>query len=124
MEKLKMFNQNFKYTILFVGVSAGISYFIFGKAVALSIALGGATILWGMSQLAKSNRKKITTTGVPQTGFSVGYLVRYIVYGIVLFVSYQLDTLDIFGTLFGLLTFKIMLYTQAFVEIFKGGKSA
>lgn len=124
MEKLKMFNQNFKYTILLIAGSALISQFIFGKEVALSILLGGVTILWGMSQLAKSNRKKITTTGVPQTGFSVGYLIRYVLYGIILFVSYQLDTLNIFGTLFGLLTFKIMIYTQAFIEIIKGGKSA
>lgn len=121
MTNSQLFNQNFKYTILLILVSSIPAYFIFGRPVALSIVLGGATILWGMSQLAKQNRKMISNQ--PSTkGNKSNYILRFTLYAIVLGLSQYLDTLNIFGTLFGLMTFKIALYTQGFIGLKHGGK--
>lgn len=116
------FNNNFKYTILLVGISSIASFFIFGRAVSISILLGGATILWGMSHLAKQNRKMISEKPTTKGG-RIGFMIRFLLYGIVLAVSYYMDTLNILGTLFGLMTFKIALYGQAFIQSIRGGKS-
>ncbi|MDY0210271.1 MAG: ATP synthase subunit I [Acholeplasma sp.] len=122
MNKIQEFNQNFKYTLFLIIVSTVAGYFIFDKAVALSIILGGAAIMWGMSQLAKQN-KKLFLTQRANPVFSVSYLIRYLLYGILLALSYYLDTLNIFGTLYGLLTFKIAFYAVGLFKSFKGGKS-
>ncbi len=114
------FNDNFKYTILLVGISSIASFFIFGRPVAISILLGGATILWGMSHLAKQNKKMISDKPTTKGG-RIGFMIRFVLYAIVLSVSYYMDTLNIFGTLFGLLTFKIALYGQAFLKPRTGG---
>ena len=114
------FNNNFKYTILLVGISSIASFFIFGRAVSISILLGGATILWGMSHLAKQNKKMISEHPTTRGG-RVGFLIRFTLYAIVLGLSYYMDTLNIFGTLFGLLTFKIALYGQAIYNLRTGG---
>lgn len=116
------FTQNFKYTILLIAVSSIASFFIFGRAVSISILLGGATILWGMSHLAKQNRKMISEKPTTKGG-RIGFMIRFLLYGIVLAVSYYMDTLNIFGTLFGLMTFKIALYGQAFIQSIRGGKT-
>lgn len=114
------FNNNFKYTILLVGISSIASFFIFGRAVSISILLGGATILWGMSHLAKQNRKMISSH--PSTNRNrLGFLLRFTLYAIVLGLSHYMDTLNIYGTLFGLLTFKIALYGQAIYNLRTGG---
>lgn len=116
------FNNNFKYTILLVGISSIASFFIFGRAVSISILLGGTTILWGMSHLAKQNRKMISEKPTTKGG-RIGFMIRFLLYGIVLAVSYYMDTLNIFGTLFGLMTFKIALYGQTFIQSIRGGKT-
>ncbi len=116
------FNNNFKYTILLVGISSIASFFIFGRAVSISILLGGATILWGMSHLAKQNRKMISDQPTTKGG-RIGFIIRFTLYAIVLWVSHYMDTLNIFGTLYGLLTFKIALYGHAFISSIRGGKT-
>ena len=123
MQDHQQFNKNFIYTISLSGISAIASYFIFGKAVSMSILLGGATILWGMSQLAKQNRKLISVESTTKPRIRVTYLVRFTLYAIVLVVSQYMATLNLFGTLYGLSTFKIMLYGRAIFYKFKGGKS-
>lgn len=117
------FIKNFKYTILFSAVSTLVGFFIFGRPVAISIILGTATILWGMSHLAKQNRKMIQSDGKKHTKGS-GYVIRFLLYGIVLGLSYYLDTLNIFGTFYGLMTFKIALYAQSFIHMGFGGKKS
>jgi membrane-associated HD superfamily phosphohydrolase len=114
------FTQNFKYTILLIGVSSIAAYFIFGKAVTISIILGGATMLWGMSLLAK-NHRKMTKDNPRVSGRVIGLILRYTLYVIVLGLSYYMETLNIYGTFFGLLTFKIALYSQAIWQTIRGG---
>jgi hypothetical protein len=114
------FTQNFKYTILLIGVSSIAAFFIFGKAVTISIILGGATMLWGMSLLAK-NHRKMNKDNPRVSGRVIGLLLRYTLYIIVLSLSYYMDTLNIYGTFFGLLTFKIALYSQAIWQTIRGG---
>lgn len=116
------FNNNFKYTILLIGISSIASFFIFGRPVAISILLGGATTLWGMSHLAKQHKKMISDKPTTKGG-RIGFMIRFILYAIVLSVSYYMDTLNIFGTLFGLLTFKIALYGQVFLKPRTGGNN-
>jgi hypothetical protein len=114
------FNHNFKYTILLIGISSILGFIIFGKAVAISIILGGATMLWGMSLLAK-NYRKMTKEHPRTSGRVIGLILRYTLYVIVLGLSYYMDTLNIYGTFFGLLTFKIALYGQVIWQIIRGG---
>lgn len=109
-----LFIRNFKYTIGLIGISAIIAFFIFGRAVALSIVLGGFTMLWGMSYLAKQNRKMISNQPTTK-GVKKGYIIRFTLYAIVLGLSYYMENLNIYGTLFGLLTFKLSLYGQSFI---------
>lgn len=114
------FNENFKYTILLIGIGSIAAFFIFGRAVGISIILGGATILWGMSHLAKQNRKMISDKPTTKGG-RTGFILRFTLYAIVLVLSYYMDTLNIFGTLFGLLTFKMALYGQGLLKQKTGG---
>lgn len=123
MHHYQDFNKNFIYTIYLIVISAVASFFIFDKSVSLSIMLGGATILWGMSQLAKQNKKRITVETTKTGRVSINYLLRFTLYAIVLVVSHYMSTLNVFGTLYGLSTFKIMLYAQAVFFRKKGGKS-
>lgn len=122
MTTLHDFKDNFKYTLVLIAVSSIVAFFLFGKAVAISIILGGAGIMWGMSYLAKSNSKLLTGT-VKHSPFNVSYLFRLVLYGVLLYVSYSIETLNIFGTLYGLLTFKISYYGVGLYRVFRGGKS-
>lgn len=124
MKTLHDFKDNFKYTLVLIAVSSIVALILFGKAVAISIILGGAGIMWGMSYLAKSNNKLLTGTGtVKHSPFNVSYLLRLVFYGVLLYVSYSIETLNIFGTLYGLLTFKISYYGVGLYRVFRGGKS-
>ena len=114
------FNENFKYTILLIGIGSIAAFFIFGRAVGIRNILGGATILWGMSHLAKQNRKMISDKPTTKDG-RTGFILRFTLYAIVLVLSYYMDTLNIFGTLFGLLTFKMALYGQGLLKQKTGG---
>lgn len=115
------FNRNFKYTIGLIAISAVVAFFIFGQEVAISIVLGGATTLWGMSHLAKQNRKMIQADGIKRTR-STGYVIRFLLYGIVLVMSHFSDSLNLYGTFYGLMTFKICLYTLSIYKLSVGGK--
>ncbi|MCU0104467.1 ATP synthase subunit I [Acholeplasma vituli] len=115
------FNQNFKYTIGLIGLSSVVAFFIFGREVAISIVLGGATTLWGMSHLAKQNRKLIQADGIKKTRSS-GYIIRFLLYGIVLVMSHYSESLNLYGTFYGLMTFKICFYTQSIYRLSFGGK--
>lgn len=115
------FSKNFIYTIYLIGASALIGFLLFDRAVGLSIILGGAGILFGMSQLFKENNKLLKKGVVRNRFVRPAYFLRLLIYGILLFVSYYMDTLNIFGTLYGLLTFKIALYAQLLIFKRKGG---
>ena len=97
-------------------------YFItkeFGLVV--SYILGVATVLMMqslnyriMKNTFKNNPEKIKSNTI------VIYIVKYIFYGIILFVAYTEPSWNIFATLGGIMTFSIVMYPTALILAKKG----
>ena len=97
-------------------------YFIakdFGLVV--SYILGVATVLMMqslnyriMKNVFKNNPEKIKSNTI------LIYIVKYIFYGIILFVAYNEPNWDIFATLGGIMTFSIVMFPTALIISKKG----
>ena len=90
----------------------------FGKSVwGLSYALGSVTSLWAMSMLSKSSNRILSEDekGAKKTA-AIGYVIRYVVYALVLVVAQLSDQFEILAVAVGLLSFKLVLYILLFTE--------
>lgn len=118
MENKTAFIKSFPITGIIAVVAMLVLWIGFGlKAWGLSILLGSATSLWAMSMLSKSTTKalKEEEKDAKRTTI-VNYLIRYIVYAIVLVVAQLSDNFEIIGVAIGLLSFKAILYINLFIE--------
>jgi hypothetical protein len=110
----------FTYNLILIAFSAFLSLFIFadrGQQVAFGVALGGATMSWGMSMLIKQSKTLSEANQKYNKKMIFNYVIRYLVYGIVLFVSmYYRENIEFWGTVYGLLSFKIVLYLTSVFE--------
>lgn len=120
MRQNELLYKAFTYNLIVIAVSAFLALFIFldrGQEVAFGIALGGATMSWGMSMLIKQSKTLSPSSQKYNKRMIFNYVIRYLVYGIVLFVSmYYRENIEFWGTVYGLLTFKIVLYLTSVFE--------
>lgn len=118
MENKTAFIKTFPITIIVTVVAMLVLWLGFGlKEWGLSIMLGSATSLWAMSMLNKSASKVLQSDEKEAKKKTViNYLIRFVVYAIVLVVGQLSANLTIIGVAIGLLSFKAILYINLFVE--------
>jgi hypothetical protein len=100
---------------LVVGITLWV---VLSKAWGIAYILGSVTSLMAMSMLYKNSKVIIETTNVERAQRIAvkNYAFRMFFYAIILITSGLLDSLELFGTIFGLLTFKAVFYILIFFE--------
>lgn len=102
-----------------VTIVVGIALWVFlSKAWGIGFILGSVTSLMAMSMLYKNSKVIVETTDAQRAQRIAvkNYAFRMFFYAIILITSGLLDSLELFGTIFGLLTFKIVFYILLFFE--------
>lgn len=127
MKNSKAFFYTFPSVWVVTLVTALILWLAFGKQdLALSYVLGSTTSLWAMSMLNKSGSKLLNEEKnqiEAKKRAAKGYMIRFALYAVVLVVAGMSDRLDIIAVAAGLLTFKLLLYINLFIERRKGGQN-
>jgi len=118
MKNNTAFIKSFPTTAIVSLLTMAILWIGFGlKDWGLSILLGSFTSLWAMSMLSRSSRAILKEDEKEAKRKAViNYIIRFIVYAIVLVVAQLSDNLEIIGVGIGLLSFKAILYIYLFVE--------
>lgn len=127
MMKSKAFYYTFPSVWVVTLLVALILWLAFGKQdLALSYVLGSATSLWAMSMLNRSGKNILnseTDEAQARKRTAINYVIRFLLYAVVLVVAGLRDNLDIITVAAGLLTFKLLLYINLFIERRKGGQN-
>lgn len=118
MKNNTAFLKTFPITAIVALVTMLVLWIGFGlKDWGLSILLGSFTSLWAMSMLSRSVTKLLKEDeNEAKKKTVINYLIRYIVYAIVLVVAELSGNLTILGVAIGLLSFKFILYINLFIE--------
>jgi len=118
MENKTAFIKSFPITAVVAVVTMLVLWIGFGlKDWGLSILLGSFTSLWAMSMLSKSATQVLKLDEKEAKRKTViNYLIRYVVYAIVLVVAQLSNNLNIIGVAIGLISFKAILYINLFIE--------
>jgi len=102
-----------------VTIVVGITlWIVLSKAWGIAFILGSVTSLMAMSMLYRNSKVIVETTSVDRAQRIAvkNYAFRMFFYAIILVTSGLLDSLELFGTIFGLLTFKTVFYILLFFE--------
>ncbi len=108
-----------------VTIIVGITLWVFlSQAWGIAYILGSVTSLMAMSMLYKNSKAIVETTSVERAQKMAvkNYAFRMFFYALILVISGLLDSLELVGTMIGLLTFKAVFYSLLFLE--KRGKVA
>lgn len=116
MKNKDAFISTFPLVWIYTGVLGIAAYFILGSMYGISFILGSVTSLMTMSMLYKGS-KRIMQNDISgaQRLATRNYAFRFLFYAVILVVAGLLDSLDIYATAFGLLSFKIVLYFNMLV---------
>lgn len=127
MMKSKAFYYTFPSVWVVTLLAALILWLAFERQdLALSYVLGSATSLWAMSMLNRSGNKILnseTDEAQARKKTAINYVLRFLLYAVVLVVAGLRENLDILAVAAGLLTFKLLLYFNLFIERRKGGQN-
>ena len=102
-----------------VTIIVGITLWVLlSKAWGIAFILGSVTSLMAMSMLYKNSKVIIETKSVEQAQKLAvrNYAFRMFFYALILVISGLLDSLEVIGTMIGLLTFKTVFYILIFFE--------
>ncbi|MBN2605634.1 MAG: ATP synthase subunit I [Bacilli bacterium] len=117
MEKKDSFIKTFPLVWIYTIIVAVVFFFVLGKNYSVSFVLGSATSLMAMSMLYKNSIKVLESDKKRATKLAtLNYTFRFGFYALVLVISGILPQLEILGTAFGLLSFKIVLYITIFMD--------
>ena len=88
------------------------------KAWGIAYILGSVTSLMAMSMLYKNSKAIVETTSVERAQKLAvrNYAFRMFFYALILVIAGLLDSLEVIGTMLGLLTFKAIFYILLFFE--------
>lgn len=115
--KSDSFIKTFPLVWIYTIVIALIILFVLGKSYSVSFVLGSATSLMAMSMLFKNSKRILESDKKRATKLAtLNYGFRFAFYALILVVSGLLPQLEILGTAFGLLSFKIVLYATLFFD--------
>jgi len=117
MKKKDSFIKTFPLVWIYTVIVAVIFFFVLGKNYSVSFVLGSATSLMAMSLLYKNSIKVLESDQKRASKLAIlNYAFRFGFYALVLVVSGLLPQLEILGTAFGLLSFKIVLYITILMD--------
>ena len=103
----------YKFTILLACVVSALSVFIIEdyKGFVLGLAFGTLIALLNFSLLAQTMRKAANMPPERAKNYaSMQYFLRYIVYGLVIFISIKAPYLNVLGTIAGIISIKVVVY--------------
>lgn len=116
MKDKDYFVKTFPIVWIFTAIVATIFFLTLGKPWGLAYILGSAASLMAMSLLYKNSIKIMASNEKTAQRLAVtNYLLRLLIYAAVLIISGILDSLEIFATAMGLLSFKFVLYMHLFI---------
>ncbi len=102
-----------------VTIIVGITLWVLlSKAWGIAFILGSVTSLMAMSMLYKNSKAIIQSKSVvdAQKMAVKNYAFRMFFYALILVIAGLLDSLEVLGTMIGLLTFKTVFYILLFFE--------
>ena len=116
MKNKDAFISTFSLVWIYTGVVGIAAYFVLGSMYGISFVLGSVTSLMTMSMLYKSSKRVMQNdiSGAQRLAIR-NYAFRFLFYAVILVAAGLLDSLDIYATAFGLLSFKIVLYFNTLV---------
>ena len=106
------------YRVMLVStvLAAGVAAFVAPWRVATGLVLGGVLALFSHHWLQNSAAAAISLSiggGKPKLKL-LQFLLRYVVIAAIIFVSYKLNVISLAAVLFGLGTFVVALFVEAF----------
>ncbi len=102
-----------------VTIVVGIAlWLVLSKAWGIAYILGSVTSLMAMSMLYKNSKVIVESKSVERAQKLAvkNYAFRMFFYALILVIAGLLDSLELIGTMLGLLTFKVVFYILVFFE--------
>lgn len=111
-----------KRSILIIILSAALSYFFFndGKAIAYGIVFGGSIAVLGFKLMAASitsSARMIESSAKKHV--VINYIIRYIIYGVVLAIAAKADYINLFSTVISMFVVKFVIITETLFSFVK-----
>ena len=106
--------QVLKYSALFTAVAAIFFFILSDEPIpyVLGLIFGSAISVLNFMELSKTLSRAVSLSPDKAQGYATRkYLLRYVIYGVVLWVSIQADYIHVLGTIVGLLLIKVVLLT-------------
>jgi len=121
--------QTIKYAVIGTVITAILLLVVFDdpNQYVLGLLFGSAIGILNFMELAKTLSRAVELSPDKAQGFTTRkYFLRYVIYGVVLWVSIQADYIHVLGTIVGLMQIKVVLLTtnlfndkHYFLNIFK-----
>ncbi len=111
-ETFKLRIKVYKYTLILTCLISGIAVFVIREYVPFIYGLVFGTLIASLNftLLAKTLERAAKMTPERAKGYATSrYFIRYMIYGIVLYISVVADYINIIGTIVGLLVIKIVI---------------
>lgn len=119
-------NTIIKRTVAVLLVGIGISFFVAREPMPYiyGFVFGGSISILGFKLLEQSTKKavKMKEAGA-RTYMVANYIVRYLIYGVVLVVSAKADYINLLTAVLSLFVIKAVLVSDAIYDTIKGKKS-
>lgn len=111
-----------KNSLIVMGIIAVGSFFIFPepKPFVTGLLFGSFINILNFRSMAIALEKAVKmNSGSASVYTSVMYMVRMIIYGIVLYISLKAPYINVLGTIIGLLLIKIVIQIENFLNLYK-----
>lgn len=106
--------QTVKYAIIGTLIASVLFFVIFDDPIqfVLGLLFGSAIGVLNFMELSKTLSRAVQLPPDKAQGYTTRkYFLRYVIYGVVLWVSIQADYIHVLGTIVGLLLIKVVLLT-------------
>lgn len=111
-ETFKIRIRVYKYTLILTCLVSGLSVFIIKDYMAFIYGLLFGTLIASLNFTLLANTLERAAKMTPEKAKAYAtsrYFIRYMIYGIVLYISIVADYINIIGTIVGLLVIKIVI---------------
>ncbi len=102
-----------KFVVLFDIIATAIMFLFFqdGMALFLGLIFGSLVTLLMFVELAITIQKAVNMEASKANAYTTSkYYLRFIIYGVVIFVSIKAPYINVIGTVIGLLSVKVIIY--------------
>jgi predicted outer membrane lipoprotein len=113
-EVRKLERQTIKYAVIGAALMTAVFFAVFDSPTkyVLGLLFGCAIGILNFMELAKTLSRAVELSPQKAQSYTTRkYFIRYVIYGVVLWVSIQADYIHVLGTIVGLLLIKVVLLT-------------